>query len=314
MARKVPNIVKQIQNYQYPKMDYSYQSSVSFSQLQTYLSCPHKWQLQYKENVGIYDYNIHMVFGSALHEALQNYITIMYEESGAAADRFDTNTFFKKKLFEIYNENVKRNNGNHFSSPTEMREFYNDGLDILDFIRKKRGSYFSKKGWHLVGVEIPLMIQPNNFVNNIFFKGYLDLVLYHEPSQTFKIFDIKTSTRGWDKYKKKDEKKLYQLILYKKYFAEQFNVPIEKIEIEFFIVKRKLWEDLEFAQKRVQEFIPASGKNKTSKATNALNDFLNECFDTKGKIKDREHKKEISKQCDWCIFSEKGLCNRGWSK
>ena len=310
MARKIPNIVKQIKNYTYPKLNYSFQHSVSYSQLQTYLSCPHKWQLQYKDNVGMFDYNIYMVFGSALHEVLQKYITMIYEESGAAADRFEIEEYFKKKFFEIYDTNQKKNKGIHFSSPSEMREFYNDGLDIINFIKKKRGAYFSKKGWHLVGIEVPLLVKPNDFLNNTFFKGYLDLVFYHEPTNKFKIVDIKTSTNGWNKYKKKDEKKSFQLILYKNYFSKQFNIPKEDIEVEFFIVKRKLYEDVDFAQKRVQEFIPANGKNKTNKATKALSDFISECFDNDGKIKDKEHKKFIGKQCDWCIFSEKNICKK----
>ena len=310
MARKIPNIVKQIKNYTYPKLNYSFQHSVSYSQLQTYLSCPHKWQLQYKDNVGMFDYNIYMIFGSALHEVLQKYITMIYEESGASADRFEIEEYFKKKFFEIYDTNQKRNKGIHFSSPSEMREFYNDGLDIINFIKKNRGAYFSKKGWHLVGIEVPLLVKPNDFLSNTFFKGYLDLVFYHEPTNKFKIVDIKTSTNGWNKYKKKDEKKSFQLILYKNYFSKQFDIPKENIEVEFFIVKRKLYEDVDFAQKRVQEFIPANGKNKTNKATKALSDFISECFDNDGKIKDKEHKKFVGKQCDWCIFSEKNICKK----
>ena len=135
--------------------------------------------------------------------------------------------------------------------------------------------------------------------------------MYHEPTNTFKIIDIKTSTNGWNKWKKGDEKKTFQLILYKKYFSKQFKIPIEDISVEFFIVKRKLYEDVEFPQKRVQEFKPASGKNKTNQATKALSDFISECFDTSGKIKDKEHVKFAGKQCDWCVFSEKNLCNRG---
>lgn len=310
MARKTPDIVKQIKKYKYPELNYSYQHSVSYSQLQTYLGCPHKWQLQYKDNLGIQDYNIHMIFGSALHEVLQKYLTIMYDTSGAEADRFEIDEFFKEQFFEIYNENLKRNKGIHFSSPHEMREFYNDGINIINFIKKKRGAYFSRKGWHLVGVEIPLLVKPNDFLTNTFFKGYLDLVLYDERDGKFKIIDIKTSTNGWNKWKKNDEKKTFQLILYKKYFSKQFNVPIEKIDIEFFIVKRKLYEDVEFPQKRVQEFVPPSGKNKTNIATKSLSDFISECFDTSGKIRDKVHPKFVGKQCDWCVFSEKGICKK----
>ena len=71
-----------------------------------------------------------------------------------------------------------------------------------------------------------------------------------------------------------------------------------------------MYENVEFVQKRVQEFIPASGRNKTNKATKALSDFLSECFDSNGKMKDKEHPKFVGKQCDWCIFSEKGICRK----
>ena len=39
--------------------------------------------------------------------------------------------------------------------------------------------------------------------------GYLDIVMYHEPTNTFKIIDIKTSTKGWGSYAKKDESKQF---------------------------------------------------------------------------------------------------------
>jgi hypothetical protein len=71
----------------------------------------------------------------------------------------------------------------------------------------------------------------------------LDVVLYHEPTNSFKIIDIKTSTKGWSDYEKKDETKQFQLILYKHFFAKQFGVEIDKIDIEFFIVKRKIWAE-----------------------------------------------------------------------
>ena len=314
MARKIPNIVKQIQNYTYPEIDYRYQSSVSFSQLGTYMSCPHKWQLQYKENTGLFDYNIHMIFGSALHEVLQDYITKIYEESGAAADRMDLEQLFKQRFFHHYKENKKRNNGNDFSDAAEMREFFNDGMDIINFVKKKKGSYFSRKGWYLVGVEIPILTKPNSFFQNMYFKGYLDLVLYHEPTNTFTIYDIKTSTSGWNKWKKKDDKKNFQLILYRSYFAKQFGIPEEDIKVEFFIVKRKINEEADYARMRqrvqIHSPIQGSGRNKTNKALKTLNDFISECFSLDGKIKDTEHMKFTGKQCEWCIFHEKNICKK----
>ena len=46
------------------------------------------------------------------------------------------------------------------------------------------------------------------------YKGYLDLVFYHERSNKIKIIDIKTSTKGWNKWQKKDDSKQAQLLLY----------------------------------------------------------------------------------------------------
>ena len=121
--------------------------------------------------------------------------------------------------------------------------------------------------------------------------GYLDVVTYNERSDTFKIIDIKTSTKGWNKFAKKDESKQYQLLLYKQYFSEQYNIPLDKIEIEFFILKRKVldWDDDKIMSPhqayRVQTFTPPSGKIKLNRAKNAINDFIKECFNSSGNIK-----------------------------
>ena len=77
-----------------------------------------------------------------------------------------------------------------------MREFFEDGVAILEWFKKKRSRYFSKKGTYLVGCEIPIVIAPNKMLNNVLYMGYLDVVTYHEATETFKIIDIKTSTSG----------------------------------------------------------------------------------------------------------------------
>ena len=39
---------------------------------------------------------------------------------------------------------------------------------ILEWFKKKRSRYFSKKGTYLVGCEIPIVIAPNKMLNNPF--------------------------------------------------------------------------------------------------------------------------------------------------
>ena len=78
---------------------------------------------------------------------------------------------------------------------------------------------------------------------NVGFIGYIDLVILHKPTNTLKIIDIKTSTRGCKKYQKADKNKTDQLLLYKSFYSRQFDMPLDRIDVEYFIVKRKLYEN-----------------------------------------------------------------------
>ena len=314
MKKKIPKIIKEIQKHSFPEMDYSYMKTISYSQMSMFRSCPKKWDLQYRQGNYISEPSVHAVFGTALHETLQNYITVFYEKSGAEADRIDVETYFQDKLGEVYRKEYEANKKVHFSDPIELREFYEDGLEILKFFKKKKGSYFGKRGWYLIGCEIPIQLSPHPEHKNVIYKGYLDLVLYHEPTNTFKIIDIKTSTRGWNDKAKKDEIKQFQLILYKQYFSQIYNVPVDNIEIEFFIVKRKIWEESEFPQSRIQLFSPASGKIKLSKASKAVSEFIEEVFDKNGKYYDGSFPANPSRNnCLYCPFNKKEFCDKGMS-
>lgn len=309
--KKVPIIVRDIRENPPEKLNFATEKNISYSQLSMFTQCPKKWALQYRDGHKISEQSIHMTFGTALHEVLQHYLDVMYGKSGAEADRINIEEYWEDTLRSCYAEDYKRNKNQHFSSPEELREFFDDGLAILQYFKKKKGGYFSKKGWWLVGCEIPIVIAPNLRINRVKYMGYLDVVLYHEPSNTFKIIDIKTSTKGWNKYTKKDESKQFQLILYKHFFSKQYNIPIENIDIEFFIVRRKVYLEGEYPQKRIQTHVPASGKVKINKATNNLNEFINRAFNLDGSYKDTIFNANPSKwNCTFCPYKDKKeLCD-----
>ena len=75
---------------------------------------------------------------------------------------------------------------------------------------------------------------------------------------------------------------LHKLKTYKKFFNEQHGIPLENIEVEFFIVRRKVWENSEYPIHRVQLHKPAAGRNKLSKADRMIKEFIDECFTPKG--------------------------------
>jgi len=312
---KTPAIVKEIQRTPKREMNYGYQKNISYSQYTMWKKCPKQWALQYRDGHKMYKPSIHTVFGKALHEAFQHYIQTMYETSAAAADREDINEMLKDQLRAHYQDEYKKNKNQHFSSAGELSEFYQDGVEILNYLKKHRGKYFSKRGWHLVGIETPILMPPMKYNPNVLFMGYLDIVMYNEKLDKFKIIDIKTSTNGWKlKYVKDDEDKQFQLILYKKYFAEQFGVPIENIDIEFFITRRKVYEEGDFPQKRFQMYSPPSGKIKTSRATKAIEEFMSECFIENKHTTKTMHPNPSKWNCTFCPYKEdKQLCGLGAS-
>jgi hypothetical protein len=155
------------------------------------------------------------------------------------------------------------------------------------------------------------LCNPTPGKENVNFIGYIDLIIKDNIANNIYIYDFKTSTNGWKDYQKNDENKTQQLVLYKKFYSEQFNIPIDSIYVEFVILKRKLYENINYVQKRVQLFAPASGKIKMKEVTNKLNTFLKENFDDQDDlILNRTFEKNMSrKSCMFCPFNGTENCD-----
>jgi hypothetical protein len=309
--KKIPQIIKEIKKFKPLEVDYRFQKVISFSQFLMFNQCPHKWALQYRDGHYTSESSIHMTFGTAIHSVLQNYLDTLYNISIKAADEINLEEEFEEALRNQYKIDYEKNKKTHFSSSEQLREFFEDGLGILSWLRRNKGKYFSKRGWYIAGCEIPIVLSPNNAYNNVIYKGFLDVVLYHEPTNKIKIIDIKTSTRGWKDKEKTDEVKNMQLILYKKFFSDQFNFPVDNIDIEYFIVKRKLHGNPDYPDPRVQLHVPASGKIKLGRAISKLNEFITLAFQKDNSYTERELLANPSKfNCTYCPFkNQKSLCN-----
>ena len=100
---------------------------------------------------------------------------------------------------------------------------------------------------------------------------------------------------GWNKYQKANEVKNDQVLLYKEYYSKKHDVPIKDIDVEFLIFKRKLWENAQFPQKRIQRHVPANGAPSMNKMKARFQEFLDTCYDEDGNPKDIEFEKCGSK-------------------
>jgi hypothetical protein len=292
----------------YTKQSPKANKHISYSQLSTFSSCQRQWYLQYLKKLAPYQPSIHATFGTAMHETLQTWLEVLYHDKVKTANEMDLDSLLYENMMKAYRGGKAQNSHQHYSTAEELTMFWIDGKHILKYIKSKRRAYFGTKGVYLAGVETLLYqtLRPG-----VKFKGFIDLVFYDARVDRWKLVDIKTSTSGWNDYAKKDDKKTAQLLLYKQFFSEQFDIPIDKIDVEYFIVKRKVPVEAEFAsmQRRVQEFKPTAGKIKVGQALSLMNTFVSTAVDKDGEYIDKEYPTNPSKWgCNFCAFKTMRIC------
>ena len=288
MAKKLKGIVKKVWESKI-KQSPSKNKHISYSSISTYNKCPKLWELQYMRNAVPFTQNIYTCFGTAMQETMQSWLEVMYHDKVKAANEMNLHQLLYDNMVKAYKQGKAQMNYEHFSTQEELTQFWLDGKHILDFLTKKRGGYFSTKTMQLAGIETLLYqeLRPG-----VMFKGLVDLVFYHPNSDRWTVMDIKTSTSGWRDNQKKNPNLTAQVILYREFFAKQFDIDKDKIDVEFFIVKRRVPKDAEFAsmQKRVQQFSPSSGPRKTKQVIDSMNKMISEVLDENGEYIDKDYK------------------------
>jgi len=279
---------------------------VSYSQYTMYSTCPHQWRLTYIDGNKEFNPSIHLVFGTAMHETIQSWLDVLYNKSIKEASELNLGEILYQSMVSEYTT-LKTKHGSDFSNPSEMREFLEDGIEILSYIIKNRLDYFSTRQLRLLAIELPIYIKAIES-HNVNMMGFLDLVFEDVYESKLIIWDIKTSTNGWNKYQKADKTKTAQLILYKKYLSEQFGYPLDKINVKYFIVKRKMNEGMMFSESRVQQFTPSNGKPTIKKISENFENFIRNSFNEDGSYRTESEFPAMAgkngKNCRYCPFKD----------
>lgn len=312
---------------------------VSYSQFQKWFSCPMSWKYSYVDGLSTFENSVHTAFGTAIHEAIQTFLEKLFNEGGLAADGLDVikifDTVFEKELKGESKVSRKDDDGHYIldengekiydivSDPVnitddDLNTFTEHGhliiKQVTDYTNRKK--YFPTDTYELIGIEIPINMP---IMNNLNFVGYLDVVLRNKINGKIRIIDFKTAGRMWNKYQQADVGKIMQLLFYKVFYSKQFDIPINKIDVEFLVLKRTLMENVSFPESRIQKVVPPSGKAMIDDAVSAMVEFVGSCFDKDGQyIKDKSHRKNPHKgktrysNCKYCEFSCKngGPCDR----
>ena len=280
---------------------------VSFSQYGMYAKCPYQYKLNYVDKLGVYSGNIHTLFGTSLHETIQHYLAVMYAKSKTAADELDLDAMLLERMRENFKiEKAKLKDGSLPAEQLQMEEFYGDGRRTIGWFKKHLVKFFRNKSWELIGIEVPLDMEIKPGVN---FVAFIDIVMKNDVGE-YVIIDLKTSTNGWNKYQKQDIIKNSQLLLYKKFYSEKYDVPMESVKVEFQIFKRKLPDyKSPYPIPYVSKHIPANGKPSVNKAYSEFMEFVDTVFDENG-----ERREDITyikipgnnkKNCKFCEFHGK---------
>ena len=286
--KKTNPLVKQVWESKI-KQSPSKNKHISYSSLSTFNKCPKLWEMQYLRKQIPFKQNIYTCFGTAMHETMQEWLEVLYHDKVKVGMEMDLDKLLYDNMIKAYKQGKAQNGHEHFSTEKELTQFWIEGKNILSYLKKKKNAYFTTKTMQLAGIETLLYqeIKPG-----VVFKGLVDLVFYHPTTDRWTIMDIKTSTSGWRDAQKKNPNLTAQVILYREFFSKQFNVPKENIDVEFFIVKRRVPAEAEFAsmQKRVQQFSPSSGPRKTKQVVESMNNFIQEVVGEDGQYIDKEYK------------------------
>jgi hypothetical protein len=264
--------------------------------------------LIYKDGIRPPNGNIHSLFGTAMHQTLQEMLNQYYNVSKRAFYDFDYADFLFESMKAEYEKS--KSEGLVFTDKIEFAEFYNDGLIGISYFVKHVDEYFKHRGFKLVGVETKLSypLRPN-----LSFTGYIDVIIYDVQNESYRIIDLKKSYRGWGDNDKLNKRA--QLQLYKHFYSLQFNVPAKNIDVEFIIFKQKLFvpKDPMYRPKNIQRFEPPTGPVTLKKVVGEFNAFIEEAYDVEGFHREAEYKASPSKKaCNFCPFkTKKDLCKHG---
>lgn len=282
-------------------------NKVSYSQFSNYWTCPYRWMRDYILKERTFEDNLVMSFGTAIHETVQLYITVLYKKSDADAERINMMKYFKW----AFKRQITLKNIPH--TKLELDEFIEDGRNILEEFKDpaNRLRFFPRDKWELLGIEDELNV---DIKNNVVLNGFIDIVLKEKMSGDIKIIDIKTSNNGWTKYAKEDFTKCAQLLLYKALYSKKYNIPLSKINVEFFILKRKLYAKCNYQQSRIQIFKPASYQKDVIQVLQEFGKFVDTCFTPDGIYRtEQKHPKipgKAKKNCRYCQYAKNKKCDQ----
>jgi len=285
---------------------------ISYSQYTMWANCGLAWKLRYVDGHKFDTGSIHTIFGTAMHEVIQEWLDVLYNKSETMAKTMYLHDGFKEKLLNLFKENtIVAENGEKvfLADKKTLMEFYEQGCQILTYIQNNYKKIFPTANVKLFAIEYELNAEVKPGVNYI---GYIDIVTHNTLTNKYVLYDLKTSRSGWTQDQKSDPTKVGQLLLYKRFFAQQMGIDENNISVEFIILKRIVMENTQFHIPRVSKFEPPNKTPSLNKNWARFQEFVSLAFDGEGNYITEQQAKPSKENCRWCEFkNRKELCSFG---
>ena len=193
---------------------------ISYSELKNWHHCPFYHKLVNIQKLKVFEGNEYTAFGTALHSVCEDLLT----------DEVDIP---KPELFnQKFRDEIKKLKSEEINKKLIV-DMFAQGGKLSEQVLPSLESYFDDCEVFMAEEKL---YEPISGTDDDLFKGYVDLII--KEGDNYHIIDWKTCSWGWDSRKRSDKMILYQLILYKHFFCQKYDISPDMVHTHFGLLKR----------------------------------------------------------------------------
>lgn len=212
---------------------------VSYSEVRQWKECPWRHKLLYIDKLSTFEESPHLHYGTIIHDACEHFLKTkelkIEEAKNKIKEAWDEYGFDSEDFIQLQSQRAQLQGWKYKHNRLK------DWLDWTDASLNSLPRFLNETfpDWELVSAEEPLYESIEKI--NTKFKGYIDCIIKipYKDSYKYWVIDWKTSNgRGWSYDKQRDFKTQAQVILYKKFWGEKFNIMYKDIQCGFVLLKK----------------------------------------------------------------------------
>lgn len=271
--------------------------ATSFSQIDTFLSCPYKWEMKYWEGYRVDEKAEALALGSAIHEALEEYF--LQTLNGKEFTTAEAHCLLEEKMVE--NDIPFASEENKLLAEEQhkemMRGLVEHDSELAKFMFGKEILACEKEFIYEIPLLTPFVYDEKEY-KNIYIVGSIDFIVKDENGGIYAI-DYKSGKKVFEPKKLKTN---LQLPIYSLVILEQYNrLPVG---LRYYFTRLDTFQDVMPIALNEYECTHEYYKNgKLKQAQRTVNDILCELlniFDRQ--YSQREGGAKPTILCNWCEY------------